>query len=56
MHGNVWEGCWDLFNVAYYKRSPEADPTGPSGGSLRVSRGKCWGFTAWVLPIGVSGP
>ncbi|HEX4071600.1 MAG TPA: SUMF1/EgtB/PvdO family nonheme iron enzyme, partial [Planctomycetaceae bacterium] len=30
MHGNVWEMCWDIFDAAYYKHSPESDPVGPS--------------------------
>jgi formylglycine-generating enzyme required for sulfatase activity len=30
MHGNVWEWCWDVFDEAYYKNSPESDPAGPS--------------------------
>jgi serine/threonine protein kinase/formylglycine-generating enzyme required for sulfatase activity len=42
MHGNVWEWCWDAFDEAYYKHSPESDPAGPSGGSKRVMRGGSW--------------
>jgi len=42
MHGNVWEWCWDGYDDAYYKRSPEADPQGGSGASLRVFRGGSW--------------
>jgi len=30
MHGNVGEWCWDVFDEAYYKHSPESDPAGPS--------------------------
>ncbi len=44
MHGNVWEWCWDLYDSAYYARSPVDDPPGASGGSLRVFRGGCWGY------------
>ena len=37
--GNVMEWCWDWYDDSYYARSPNGDPTGPSSGSLRVSRG-----------------
>jgi formylglycine-generating enzyme required for sulfatase activity/serine/threonine protein kinase len=47
MHGNVWEWCWDVYDEAYYKHSPEADPAGPSGGSSRVLRGG--GFPTWAV-------
>jgi formylglycine-generating enzyme required for sulfatase activity/serine/threonine protein kinase len=42
MHGNVWEWCWDGYDEAYYKRSPEAAPRGESGASNRVVRGGGW--------------
>ena len=41
MHGNVWEWCTDWHDVEYYRNSPTDDPTGPSEGSDRVSRGGC---------------
>jgi formylglycine-generating enzyme required for sulfatase activity len=44
MHGNVWEWCWDVFDEAYYKHSPESDPAGPAEGSLRVNRGGSYFF------------
>jgi len=40
MHGNVWERCQDWHGK--YPSGPVTDPTGPSSGSSRVSRGGCW--------------
>jgi formylglycine-generating enzyme len=44
MHGNVWEWCYDHFEVDYYKQqSPEKDPQGPAQGAFRVIRSGSWG-------------
>ncbi len=43
MHGNVWEGVGDWYQE-HLGTSPVTDPTGPSSGSRRVSRGGAWDY------------
>jgi iron(II)-dependent oxidoreductase len=43
MAGNVREWVSDWFDAAYYQRSPNRNPTGPSSGQYRVLRGGSWG-------------
>jgi len=42
MYGNVWEWCNDLYQVDYYKKSPQQNPRGPNVGEKRVLRGGSW--------------
>ena len=44
MSGNVWEWCQDGYGS--YSSSSQTNPTGPSSGSYRVSRGGSWGSHA----------
>jgi len=40
--GNVWEWCSDRYGKNYYRISPGSNPSGPSMGLHRVSRGGSW--------------
>jgi formylglycine-generating enzyme required for sulfatase activity len=42
MAGNVAEWVADWFDAAYYQRSAEKNPSGPSSGQYRVLRGGAW--------------
>jgi len=48
MAGNVWEGCWDLYDV--YTDASQVDPRGPATspyGPYRVIRGGGWDYYAY---------
>jgi len=42
MNGNVREWCWDYYSATYYSKSPANDPTGPTDGTIRITRGGCF--------------
>ena len=42
MSGNASEWVADWYDRAYYSKSPERNPKGPSSGELRVLRGGSW--------------
>lgn len=47
--GNVAEWTADWYGKDYYERSPNRNPTGPSGGEYKVLRGGSWDFTPQLV-------
>ncbi len=46
LHSDLGEWCWDLYDMDYYKHSPNASPTGGKDKfANRVVRGRNWGDT-----------
>ena len=53
MTGNVLEWCSDWYGSDYYASSPQTNPTGPTSGSGRVTRGGSWAYSPQVCRVAV---
>jgi len=50
MSGNVWEWCWDIWNLSYPSGS-YTNPTGPVSGPYRVRRGGSWSYYLYYCTV-----
>ncbi|MBN2551088.1 MAG: SUMF1/EgtB/PvdO family nonheme iron enzyme [Anaerolineales bacterium] len=55
MVGNVSEWVWDWYSETYYNSSPRDNPTGPTSGYYKVTRGGSWRSRAHDIQIAERG-